>query len=49
MRIGAEAGVDVVELATKIARPGDCGGYFTLLEKDAGALDSMGDKTQREG
>ena len=47
MRAAAEAGVDVADLATNKAYPGDRG-YFTLLEKDASAPDSMDERTQQE-
>ena len=47
MRTAAKAGVDVAELVTEKAHPGDRG-YFTLLKKDASALDSMDEKTQQK-
>ena len=47
MRIAAKAGVDVVDLATNKAHPGDRG-YFTLLKKDVSAPDSMDEETQQK-
>ncbi|KAI4127601.1 MAG: hypothetical protein LQ341_006776 [Variospora aurantia] len=47
MRTSAEAGVDVVELATGTASPGERG-YFTLLKKDASAPQSL-DESVQEG
>ena len=46
MRTAAKAGVDVANLATNKAHPGDRG-YFTLLKKDASAPDSMDERTQQ--
>ena len=47
MRTAAKAGVDVVDLATNKAHPGDRG-YFTLLKKDVSAPDSMDEETQQK-
>ena len=47
MRTAAKAGVDVADLATNAAHPGDRG-YFTLLQKDASAPNSMDEKTQQK-
>ena len=47
MRTSASAGVDVAELATNKAHPGERG-YFTLLEKDASSPDSMNEETQQK-
>lgn len=47
MRTAAEAGVDVVELATNKAHPGERG-YFTLLKKDASSPESMDEEKQRK-
>lgn len=47
MRTAATAGVDVADLATNKAHPGDRG-YFTLLEKDVSAPDSMDEETQQK-
>ena len=46
MRVAAEAGVDVVDLATNKAHPGDRG-YFTLLKKDISAPNSMDEEKQQ--
>ncbi len=46
MRTAAKAGIDVADLATNKAHPGDRG-YFTLLKKDASAPDSMDEKAQQ--
>jgi len=46
MRLSAEAGADVIDLATEKAHPRERG-YFTLLEKDASAPDSMDEETQQ--
>lgn len=46
MRLSAEAGADVVELATGRAHPHERG-YFTLLEKDVRAPESMDEATQQ--
>lgn len=47
MRVAAEAGIDAAELATNKAYPGERG-YFTLLEKDISAPDSMNEETQQK-
>ena len=47
MRNAAKAGVDVADLATNNVHPGDRG-YFTLLEKDISAPDSMDEETQQK-
>lgn len=47
MRTAAKAGVDVIDLATNKAHPGDRG-YFTLLEKDVSAPDSMDEEKQQK-
>ena len=47
MRTVAEAGADVVNLATNNAYPKDRG-YFTLLNKDVSAPDSMKEETQQK-
>lgn len=47
MRTAATAGVDVADLATNKAHPGDRG-YFTLLKKDVSAPDSMDEETQQK-
>ena len=47
MRTAANASVDVVDLATNRAHPGDRG-YFTLLEKDVSSPDSMDEETQQK-
>lgn len=47
MRTAAQAGVDVVELATNKAHPGERG-YLTLLNKDASSPDSLNEDTQRK-
>ena len=39
MRTAAEAGADVIDLATNKASPGERG-YFTLLKKDTSSPDS---------
>lgn len=46
MRTAAKAGIDVADLATNKAYPGERG-YFTLLEKDVSAPDSMDEETQQ--
>lgn len=46
MRTAAKAGVDVVDLATNKAYPGDRG-YFTLLKKDVSAPESMDEEIHR--
>ncbi|KAL9012086.1 MAG: hypothetical protein Q9173_003122 [Seirophora scorigena] len=46
MRTSAEAGADVVDLATGAAHPNERG-YFTLLERDSSAPDSMNEGMQR--
>ena len=46
MRTAAKAGVDVAGLAMNTAHAGDRG-YFTLLQKDASAPDSMGEEMQQ--
>lgn len=46
MRPAAEAGIDVAELATNKAHPGEHG-YFTLLKKDVSAPDSMDEEKQQ--
>ena len=47
MRTVAEAGADVVNLATNNAHPNDRG-YFTLLKKDTSSPDSMEEETQQK-
>ncbi len=46
MRTSAEAGADAVDLATEKAHPHERG-YFTLLEKDSSAPDSMDEEKQQ--
>lgn len=46
MRTSAEAGADVVDLATGAVHPGERG-YFTLLERDSSAPASMDEGMQR--
>lgn len=45
MRTAAEAGADVVDLATNKAYPGERG-YFTLLKKDTSSADSKDEDEQ---
>lgn len=47
MRNAAQAGIDVADLAMNKAHPGERG-YFTLLEKDVSAPDSMDEETQQK-
>lgn len=47
MRLASQAGVDVIDLATNKAYPGDRG-YFTLLKKDVSAPDSLNEETQQK-
>lgn len=47
MRNAAQAGVDVADLATNKAYPGDRG-YFTLLKKDISAPESMDEEMQQK-
>ena len=47
MRTVAEAGVDVIDLATNNAHPKDRG-YLTLLKKDASSPESMVEGTQQK-
>ncbi len=47
MRTVAEAGADVINLATNNAHPKDRG-YFTLLNQDASSPDSMEEETQQK-
>lgn len=47
MRNAAQAGIDVADLAMNKAHPGECG-YFTLLEKDVSAPDSVDEETQQK-
>ena len=47
MRTVAEAGVDVIDLATEKAYPGERG-YFTLLKKDESAAESRDQEKQRK-
>lgn len=47
MRTAAEAGADVVELATRAAYPQERG-YFTLLNRDASAPESMNEEVQQK-
>lgn len=47
MRVASQAGVDVIDLATNNAHPGDRG-YFTLLKKDVSAPDSLNEETQQK-
>ncbi|KAL8733398.1 MAG: hypothetical protein Q9181_003606 [Wetmoreana brouardii] len=47
MRTSAEAGVDVIDLATRTAHPQERG-YFTLLKPDASAPDTLDEKTQQK-
>lgn len=46
MRTSAEAGVDVVDLATRAVHPQERG-YFTLLKHDNSAPESMEVQTQQ--
>lgn len=46
MRTAAEAGVDVIDLATNAAHPGERG-YFTLLERDTSSPESLDEETQQ--
>lgn len=46
MRLAAEAGIDVADLATNKASPAERG-YLNLLEKDVSALESMDEETQQ--
>lgn len=47
MRTSAEAGADVVDLATNKAYPNEHG-YFTLLAKDTSSLESRDEEKQRK-
>ena len=47
MRTAAEAGADVVDLATNKAYPGERG-YFTLLEKDESSPESKDEGKQQK-
>lgn len=47
MRTVAEASVDVVDLATNKAFPGERG-YFTLLRKDTSSPESKDEEKQRK-
>ena len=47
MRTAAEAGADVIDLATEKAYPGERG-YFTLLKKDDSAPESQDQEKQRQ-
>ena len=47
MRTPAEAGADVVDLATNAAHPG-VRGYFTLLKKDESSPDSLSINIQQK-
>ena len=47
MRTAAEAGADVVDLATNKAYPGERG-YFTLIKKDASSPESQDEEKQRK-
>ena len=47
MRTAAEAGADVVDLATNEAYPGERA-YFTLLRKDDGSPESMNEEKQQK-
>ncbi|KAL8897020.1 MAG: hypothetical protein Q9192_002783 [Flavoplaca navasiana] len=47
MRTSAEAGADVIALATNEAFPGERG-YFTMLKKDASSPESMDEEKQRK-
>ncbi|KAL8849723.1 MAG: hypothetical protein Q9221_005333 [Calogaya cf. arnoldii] len=47
MRTSAEAGADVMQLATNEAYPGERG-YFTLLKKDESSPESMDEEKQRK-
>lgn len=47
MRNAAQAGIEVADLAMNKAHPGERG-YFTLLEKDVSAPDSMDEETQQK-
>lgn len=46
MRTSAEAGADVIDLATNKAHPGERG-YFTLLRKDDSSPESQDKEKQR--
>ena len=47
MRTAAEAGADVVDLATDKAYPRERG-YFTLLDKDSSSPESQDEEKQRK-
>ena len=47
MRTSAAAGIDVVELATNHASPGERG-FFTLLEKDSSSPESQDEEKQQK-
>lgn len=47
MRTSAEASVDVIDLATNKAYPGERG-YFTLLAKDVSSPESRDEEKQRK-
>ena len=46
MRTAAEAGADVIALATNEAFPGERG-YFTMLNKDESSPESLDEEKQR--
>ena len=47
MRTSAEAGADVIDLATNKAYPGERG-YFTMLKKDSSSPNSQDEEKQRK-
>ena len=47
MRTSAEAGADVIDLATNKAYPGERG-YFTMLHKDSSSPNSQDEEKQRK-
>ena len=47
MRMSAEAGADVIDLATNKAYPGERG-YFTMLKKDSSSPNSQDEEKQRK-
>ena len=47
MRTSAEAGTDVIDLATNKAYPGERG-YFTMLQKDDSSRESQDKEKQRK-
>lgn len=47
MRTSAEAGADVIDLATNKAYPGERG-YFTMLKKDSSSPNSQDVEKQRK-